>query len=44
VHENAAFIPEDIDYIDIDYGWIIKSVIRYRDQGHKRSRTRTVIR
>jgi B12-binding domain/radical SAM domain protein len=37
VHENPfTFIPEDIDYIDIDYGWIIKSVIRHRDlEGHK---------
>jgi len=37
VHENAfTFIPEDIDYIDVDYGWIIKSVIRHRDlEGNK---------
>ena len=37
VHENPfTFVPEDIDYIEIDYGWIIKSVIRHRDlEGHK---------
>ncbi|MDD1746734.1 MAG: TIGR04190 family B12-binding domain/radical SAM domain protein [Methanomassiliicoccales archaeon] len=37
VHENPlTFVPEDIDYIDIDYGWIIKSVIRHRDlEGYK---------
>jgi B12-binding domain/radical SAM domain protein len=37
VHENPfSFVPEDIDYIEIDYGWIIKSVIRHRDlEGHK---------
>lgn len=37
VHENPlTFVPEDIDYIDVDYGWIIKSVIRHRDlEGHK---------
>ncbi|MDD1747680.1 MAG: TIGR04190 family B12-binding domain/radical SAM domain protein [Methanomassiliicoccales archaeon] len=37
VHENPfTFVPEDIDYIEIDYGWIIRSVIRHRDlEGHK---------
>jgi B12-binding domain/radical SAM domain protein len=37
VHENPfTFVPEDIDYIEVDYGWIIKSVIRHRDlEGHK---------
>jgi B12-binding domain/radical SAM domain protein len=37
VQENPfTFVPEDIDYIEIDYGWIIKSVIRHRDlEGHK---------
>ncbi len=37
VHENSfTFVPEDIDYIEVDYGWIIKSVIRHRDlEGHK---------
>ncbi len=24
-------VPEDLDYLDIDYGWIIRSVIRHRD-------------
>ena len=37
VHVNPfTFVPEDIDYIEVDYGWIIKSVIRHRDlEGHK---------
>jgi len=37
VHENPmTFVPEDLDFIDIDYGWIIRSVIRHRDlEGHK---------
>ena len=37
VHENPlTFVPEDIDYIEMDYGWIIRSVIRHRDlEGHK---------
>jgi B12-binding domain/radical SAM domain protein len=30
-HNPMTFIPEDLDYMDIDYGWMIKSVIRYRD-------------
>ncbi len=24
-------VPEDLDHLDIDYGWIIRSVIRHRD-------------
>ena len=24
-------MPEDLDHLDIDYGWIIRSVIRHRD-------------
>ncbi|NLT37849.1 MAG: TIGR04190 family B12-binding domain/radical SAM domain protein [Methanomassiliicoccus sp.] len=24
-------VPNDLDYLDIDYGWIIRSVIRHRD-------------
>jgi B12-binding domain/radical SAM domain protein len=37
VHENPfTFVPEDIDYIEVDYGWIIRSVLRHRDlEGHK---------
>jgi B12-binding domain/radical SAM domain protein len=32
VRENPmSFMPEDLDYLEIDYGWIIKSVIRHRD-------------
>lgn len=30
-HNPMTFVPEDLDYLDIDYGWMIKSVIRYRD-------------
>ncbi len=30
-HNPLSFVPDDLDYMDIDYGWIIKSVIRYRD-------------
>ena len=26
-----SFMPEDLDYLEIDYGWIIRSVIRHRD-------------
>jgi len=37
VTENLmSFVPEDLDFINIDYGWIIRSVIRHRDlEGHK---------
>lgn len=32
VFENPlAFVPEDINFLDVDYGWMIKSVIKYRD-------------
>ncbi len=35
-HNPMTFIPEDIDYIDVDYGWIVRSVIKHRDlEGHK---------
>jgi len=31
-----SFMPEDLDYLEIDYGWIIRSVIRHRDlEGNK---------
>lgn len=30
-HNPMTFVPDDLDYLDIDYGWMIKSVIRYRD-------------
>jgi B12-binding domain/radical SAM domain protein len=31
-HVNPlTFVPEDLDYLDIDYGWIVRSVIRHRD-------------
>lgn len=26
-----AHVPEDLDHLEIDYGWIIRSVIRHRD-------------
>ncbi|MFA5312367.1 MAG: TIGR04190 family B12-binding domain/radical SAM domain protein [Methanomassiliicoccales archaeon] len=26
-----TFVPTDLDYLDVDYGWIIRSVIRHRD-------------
>lgn len=28
---EMSFIPEDLDYLDIDYAWIIKSVIKTMD-------------
>lgn len=32
LRSNAlTFVPEDLDYLDIDYGWMIRSVIRRRD-------------
>ncbi len=35
-HNPMTFVPEDLDYIDVDYGWIVRSVIRHRDlEGHK---------
>ena len=31
-----TFVPEDLDFIEVDYGWIIRSVIRHHDfEGHK---------
>jgi B12-binding domain/radical SAM domain protein len=37
VNENPmTFMPENLDYLEIDYGWIIRSVIRHRDlEGNK---------
>jgi len=35
-HNPMTFVPEDLDYIDVDYGWIVRSVIKHRDlEGHK---------
>jgi B12-binding domain/radical SAM domain protein len=32
MHVNPlTFVPDDLDYLDVDYGWIIRSVIRHRD-------------
>jgi B12-binding domain/radical SAM domain protein len=28
---SLTFIPEDLDYLDIDCGWMIRSVIKHRD-------------
>jgi B12-binding domain/radical SAM domain protein len=28
---GLTHVPEDLDHLDIDYGWIIRSVIRHRD-------------
>jgi len=36
VENPMTFVPQDLDFIDIDYGWIIRSVIRHHDlEGHK---------
>jgi B12-binding domain/radical SAM domain protein len=35
-HNPITFVPEDLDYQDVDYGWIVRSVIRHADlEGHK---------
>ncbi len=26
-----SFVPDDLDYLKIDYGWLIKAVMKYRD-------------
>jgi len=26
-----SFVPDDLDYLKIDYGWLVKSVMRFRD-------------
>ncbi len=32
VHVNdLTYIPDSLDHLDIDYGWIVRSVIRHRD-------------
>ena len=31
VVNDLTHVPEDLDYLDIDYGWIIRSVIKHRD-------------
>ena len=31
VVNDLTHVPDDLDYLDIDYGWIIRSVIRHRD-------------
>jgi B12-binding domain/radical SAM domain protein len=32
VHFNElTYVPKDLDHLDVDYGWIVKSVIRHRD-------------
>jgi len=31
VVNDLTCVPEDLDYLDIDYGWIVRSVIKHRD-------------
>jgi B12-binding domain/radical SAM domain protein len=32
VHFNElSYVPTDLDHLDVDYGWIVKSVIKHRD-------------
>ena len=32
VHFNElTYVPKDLDHLDVDYGWIVKSVIKHRD-------------
>jgi len=32
VHVNPlSYVPDSLDHLDIDYGWIVRSVIRHRD-------------
>jgi B12-binding domain/radical SAM domain protein len=31
VVNDLTHVPEDLDFLDVDYGWIIRSVIRHRD-------------
>ncbi|MCX6650501.1 MAG: TIGR04190 family B12-binding domain/radical SAM domain protein [Methanomassiliicoccales archaeon] len=37
VHHNPiSYVPDTLDYQDVDYGWIVRSVIRHHDiEGHK---------
>jgi len=30
-HNPVTYVPESLDYQDVDYGWIVRSVIRHRD-------------
>ena len=35
-HNPISYVPQDLDYQDVDYGWIVRSVIRHADlEGHK---------
>lgn len=35
-HNPITYVPDTLDYQDVDYGWIVKSVIRHHDlEGHK---------
>lgn len=35
-HNPISYVPQDLDYQDVDYGWIVRSVIRHVDlEGHK---------
>jgi B12-binding domain/radical SAM domain protein len=28
---ELTYVPKDLDHLDVDYGWIVRSVIRHRD-------------
>jgi len=35
-HNPITYVPDSLDYQDVDYGWIVRSVIRHLDlEGHK---------
>jgi len=35
-HNPITYVPDSLDYQDVDYGWIVRSVIRHADlEGHK---------
>jgi len=35
-HTPITYVPDNLDYQDVDYGWIVKSVIKHHDiEGHK---------
>lgn len=35
-HNPISYVPETLDYQDVDYGWIVRSVIKHMDlEGHK---------
>jgi len=35
-HTPITYVPDSLDYQDVDYGWIVRSVIKHHDiEGHK---------